>query len=448
MKIGANVAMMLNVFRNQNNVSPTTLLCELIDNGIDAGASFIQIKIERNKRIGRTIYVADNGSGCLEADRFLDVGSRADHATTQLGRYGYGFTAAAVSLGNSVSVGSAKDGKKLFFRADWGADDIKSSALTIEPVVKKSKEPRGTRVVIHGVRRPIPGFESLCEEIGFRYAYGIFSKKIQILIVDGDQEAFVCPTQPAVEERIRVDFSAAGLRATLIATVVPSGHKNPRPGCHVICGSRTVHSITRLGKHTTENFFGWVVAHDAKSWPLSANKDQILDNKTGELVKRHIEDAILGCCVHLLKEASSQSLQFQFDEIASAANNLLKTEKEKRAPKTNRGETKTHNKRGSPRENANNTQHSGARINSAGLSVAWGELGIRFADVNPEQATVTINRDTRWAEMVRGMKSADAALCLSTAAKLLYIGQKPELMADSALLYKEMEKWSPVSSRG
>ena len=88
------------------NHSLSTALADLVDNSIDAHATYVLIRSVRQNGRLRTLYVVDNGDGIRpdSIDQAMTVGKRREYTTTDLGRFGLGMKAASFSQARSMTV--------------------------------------------------------------------------------------------------------------------------------------------------------------------------------------------------------------------------------------------------------------------------------------------------------------------------------------------------------
>ncbi len=95
---------------------PHDMICELVDNALDADARRVWIELGR-----RGITVADDGSGMEDINDAIRFGkgTRAGGRGGVLGRYGVGMTDALCKLGSKAEVTTLRDGGLRRLRVDW-----------------------------------------------------------------------------------------------------------------------------------------------------------------------------------------------------------------------------------------------------------------------------------------------------------------------------------------
>ena len=159
---------------------PHDMICELVDNALDAGAQRVWIELAR-----RGIAVADDGSGMEEINDAIRFGkgTRLGARGGVLGRYGVGMTDALCKLGPKAEVRTLRDGGLRRLRVDWEEclrnghfpylDDGKARrALEIE-LFDGLRARSGTWVRIHG-QPPGIHLDKLHRLLTERYTPGIW----------------------------------------------------------------------------------------------------------------------------------------------------------------------------------------------------------------------------------------------------------------------------------
>jgi hypothetical protein len=159
---------------------PHDMICELVDNALDADAQRVWIELGR-----RSITVADDGHGMEDINDAIRFGkgTRAFGRGGVLGRYGVGMTDALCKLGPRAEVTTLRGGELRRLRVDWEeclrndhfpyldeARAQRSRELTLFEVIHVGA---GTRVHIHG-QPPGIQLDKLCRLLTERYTPGIW----------------------------------------------------------------------------------------------------------------------------------------------------------------------------------------------------------------------------------------------------------------------------------
>ncbi len=159
---------------------PHDMICELVDNALDAGAERVWIELGR-----RSITVADDGSGMEDIDDAIRFGkgTRAGRRGGVLGRYGVGMTDALCKLGPKAEVTTLRAGGLRRLRVDWeeclrndhfpyladGRPRRCAEIALVDGLAARS----GTRVRIHG-QPPGIHLDKLHRLLTERYTPGIW----------------------------------------------------------------------------------------------------------------------------------------------------------------------------------------------------------------------------------------------------------------------------------
>src|SRR3990172_8897429 len=95
---------------------PHDMICELVDNALDADARRVWIELGR-----RSITGGDDGSGMEDINDAIRFGkgTRAGRRGGVLGRYGVGMTDALCKLGSRAEITTLRGGELRRLRVDW-----------------------------------------------------------------------------------------------------------------------------------------------------------------------------------------------------------------------------------------------------------------------------------------------------------------------------------------
>lgn len=159
---------------------PHDMICELVDNALDAKAQRVWIELGR-----RSITVADDGHGMEDINDAIRFGkgTRAPGRGGVLGRYGVGMTDALCKLGPRADVSTLRSGELRRLRVDWEEclrnghfpylDDGRPRRASEIPLFDGLAARSGTSVHIHG-QAPGIQLDKLCRLLTERYTPGIW----------------------------------------------------------------------------------------------------------------------------------------------------------------------------------------------------------------------------------------------------------------------------------
>jgi hypothetical protein len=159
---------------------PHDMICELVDNALDADAERVWIELGR-----RSITVADDGSGMEDINDAIRFGkgTRAGRRSGVLGRYGVGMTDALCKLGPRAEVTTLRAGERRGLRVDWEEclrnghfpylDEGRPRRTSEITLVDGFTSRAGTRVRIHG-QPPGIHLDKLRRLLTERYTPGIW----------------------------------------------------------------------------------------------------------------------------------------------------------------------------------------------------------------------------------------------------------------------------------
>jgi len=159
-----------------SNWSPKSALLELIDNAVDAGASYIEISTPNN-----CIVIEDNGKGSSVPYVILEPHNREEtHGGKGTGQFGIGGAYATIYLTDigRVEAISVNNGVERSVSANWGKlgdEDTEFPTEMLHPDTPTNKQ-NGTCVTMYGVsgkRRGKNVMDAVAKELGMLYKPGI-----------------------------------------------------------------------------------------------------------------------------------------------------------------------------------------------------------------------------------------------------------------------------------
>ena len=139
----------------RRNIDPGTLLCELIDNSLDAGSNKVRIYFGQDE-----LTITDNGCGCESLGTMLTFGAHVKHETTRSGTNGIGCKDALIGFGECVTIESTFKENGYYITQsitmDWAAFENQSDNWNWEdPVINRSRKGKtGTTIKITRLRQP------------------------------------------------------------------------------------------------------------------------------------------------------------------------------------------------------------------------------------------------------------------------------------------------------
>ena len=316
--------------RNQN-FSWKTVLGELIDNSLDAGATQIDLRFNRNN-----FSISDNGAGIKNIKAVFQLGNHCQHDTEGSGRYGVGFKDSAMLLWGKTIVTSVRDGVYKEVEIDWD-EQVKKDRWVFNPGSGTTSRPNGTSIRFVDTARTmypqqLPALRRHLEWMFFNrhpnVEIRIFNRGEQIDI--GRLKSPSRHQQDTIRERITVN----GKTADLDVGIVKPGEKNDFFGLTYTLAHRSLCFTSQgLGDYNTRNIFGTVKL--SQEWEVATHKNEVVDADM-PLLEEKIEEL----CTPMLKKAEQQaesveSAAFDRDVKSRIAEMLGQAVKERR----DKGET-------------------------------------------------------------------------------------------------------------
>lgn len=356
------------------------IIGELVDNAIDASATTIDILLDNDM-----FLIKDNGVGCNDLTLILAMGSRRNHVSTSIGRYGVGAKSAIVGAGMKSVVSSVCRGFLSTTRVSW-LDAKPGPGGSIETnneiLVQETSMPQGTKIVVRDLkRRPNRRtIDAIREFLSITYRVGLL-KGISITLTHRGRKEKIKPFDvPTLAETIEGTFDVYGSKANVRIGLVEPGQPCRECNMFVEYGYRTIARNSRigLGDHPVSGLVGWIVLDN--SWPLKTYKDGISDEKYEDELDRQIYH----WAKPLIDKARNRTKTLQFGEIENLFNEHVLPDvlgypdrKAKRSAHENEtgGVTPTGN--GSPHRRAARTQ-AGSRFggrNKSRLLVQFENIG-------------------------------------------------------------------------
>lgn len=292
-----------------------TVLCELIDNSLDAEATVVDVTVGPQKG---ALSIRDNGRGCVSLASVFKFGEHVSNGAKTIGRYGIGLKDSALWAAGDrgkLQVTTVRDDKIRTMTADFAYITtvkkwtIRPEDQSIEP---RNNESTGTEITIYPLIRkhPTDGFAAIIESLGYYYSPAIKNKGVNITLKIKGNSYLVKPYKwPVLEEASKIDaiVNVGGKCARVVFGIVQDPTKNTRPGITYSHASRVIvpASSKGCGAYSISSVCGFVELGDG--WKLDKNK-QGIDKDAEELF-----DAVFEKVKGILEIA-----QARFDKTESA----------------------------------------------------------------------------------------------------------------------------------
>jgi Histidine kinase-, DNA gyrase B-, and HSP90-like ATPase len=299
--------------RAQHHLSWTTLLEELVDNCLDAGANRIIISFQNG-----SVSVEDDGVGCDDLGRMVRAGERQDYATTFSGRFAAGMKDATICLGQEVMIRSTHSGVCRTLTYSY-PDMIERDSWDIaDPSEVKTNTPSGTFIQVSGLLRTPPKNEDLLNALGWDYSPALRSGLVQIIISRPrlGPRPVPAPPLPVMDPVRRLERTVSpGRDLEIEAGILTQPEQRSMAGVTVAIEKRIITSSRRfgLGNTPTPGLYVFCLLK-GKRWSLSKNKTEI---SSGDV------DALTRVISSELAELIEQARSAGEDVALSRVNNIL-----------------------------------------------------------------------------------------------------------------------------
>jgi len=323
---------LIRIFQNQASLNWSLILCELIDNAFDAGASRVDLELR-----GRDLIVVDDGAGCGREGMLalINLGGHHEHDTTTIGTYGIGGKEAAIWLNARAEYTSICKGLVWSAEIDWPTIDTwrvpkVRSAPAQEATCRRYglRAEGGMSVRLVGIdrHRRIPTGRMLADrvrDIGATYTPALRDGK-QIVFRQGRKRLTATGAElPAFEMSIDEEVEVAGRSVRLICGVVRAETEhNHAQGLAIHYGNRVIErrSAIGCGGYSTARIAGEL--HIGRAWTLDKNKTRL--NEASKL--EALDAALRAKLGPLLMRAESQTRSIQLSELTGKINDSLQAE--------------------------------------------------------------------------------------------------------------------------
>lgn len=360
------------------------VLCEMIDNALDAGATTVTIEFgKRNKDGAQHILVSDNGEGCKSLIPLVRFGNHEPHGKKRdmLGRYGIGAKDAMLWLGGEdsrVTIQSVHAGVVRKLNLRWmnlcrsGSWIVKIGDI-MSPEVPAGPGDIGTQIMVAPVIRRVPDgkdWDRLLEGLGYIYTPAIKDGK-QIVLFNNRRGQTPTPLtrwqKPDLEQGfINTTIVVNGKPALVHVGIVAEGIPNERPGITYFHSFRVIQASSSkgCGPFGIRRVCGFVRL--GREWTLNKNKDGVAKDEYT------LYEAVFDVCKPLLEKAECMTQQLEstamLNRIESLINNAL-------TPPNTKARRKKGDRHGSKKPTGNGSKHKDAANTQPGTTFTKGLRG-------------------------------------------------------------------------
>lgn len=278
----------------------TTALAELVDNSLDAGATSVEISSD-----GEALTVRDNGNGCADVAKMLQLGGHKATKTTQLGCYGVGLKDATIPIGDRLTIETFNDGTRRVADINW--DELAANGWETDIDATEADGQTGTTITVSQLRRDLR-LASVVEAFEFTFAPAIWSGAK--ICVDGEGvRAWRMPLiTPEIDQTVDHPSLPASFRVRAGRCDQPHAHQ-PFVIAYrhrVICGTDEP-----CGEYTTTSKFIAFVELRGR-WRLHKNKDGVVKDAPQT---RWLYQQLQAICAELLERESAATDSVETAEI-------------------------------------------------------------------------------------------------------------------------------------
>jgi hypothetical protein len=243
---------------------------ELVANSLDQDPTEIELRLDKAKAI---FSISDNGKGCSDLEKMVEIGTHIPNDKHSIGRHGVGFKDAATWLGeNSIVDSMTRKGKKQSAFADW-QNMIALGSWSVQFDHDSDRKTPGLTVKISGLYprrfrawKEVPGYISE----GFSAAIDAGVK----ISVDG-KEVRSNP-EPLLDKKIFFQGAWAGLKFQGFAGIL-ADRKAAKSGWEIRYLTQSIHygyMREGFGNYSPMGFYGrfQMLDSEERKWKLNRNK--------------------------------------------------------------------------------------------------------------------------------------------------------------------------------
>lgn len=319
-------------------------IADLIDNGVDANATRVSVRLLTCDERLTQIEVLDNGDGMddVTVNAAMTIGHRRDYAESELGHFGMGLKAASFGHSDVLTVWSAKRdvtpvGRRIR-RTDF-SKDFTCEVLAAEPAVRQADartvilgSDHGTSVIWTEVRNVFHGESApearnwlatrndvLRAHLGVTFHRLLADGRLRIdVLVDELGEALAAPGVPVLP----IDpfaYASSGHPDYPKVLVAEAGKIRSRLTCHIWPPKSDITGF-RIGTKSGEQFQGFYIYRNDRLLQVGGWSDAANPSPARQLARIAIDDTdVIGSFLTMNPEKSSLKFEPLFHDAIGRA---------------------------------------------------------------------------------------------------------------------------------
>ncbi|MGL5825378.1 MAG: ATP-binding protein [Nocardioides sp.] len=319
-------------------------IADIVDNGIDAGATRVSVRLLTTRDRLVQVEVLDDGQG-MDANSVNDamtIGHQRAYTAGDLGYFGMGLKAASFSHSDVLTVWSAQRGAtpvgRRIRRADFSKDftcEVLSTEIAAEHAAERQVvlgSLHGTSIVWTHIRNAYRGRnadearswlsirnEALRSHLGVTFHRILAAKRLQIdVLIDELGEALPGPGIPIMP----IDpfgYATSGHPAYPKDLIATAGEARVNLSCHVWPAKSDVTGF-RIGTKSGERFQGFYIYRNDRLLQIGGWSDTATPTASRQLARVVLEDAgAIGSLVTMNPEKSGLKFEPVFHDAINKA---------------------------------------------------------------------------------------------------------------------------------
>lgn len=369
-----------------SDISNLSILGELLDNSFDWGSTRIAVSFDNGE-----LTVEDNGAGCIDMQKLLTLG--AFQGIGRTGRFGVGLKQSSYSLGDDLYIESAQGGKLVTYHVHWPT----FTWIMPRPRLVDYDGPSFMRLRIGTTdSKRLSRMQLKDVQDKLRLMYYPALKARHTIILGGIS---LQPVEfPILDSKLQQSGVFEGGRYKLTAGLFSNTQKTWHYGFNIAFRDRlmVIGMKDVYGDYDPQGFFAYLeLIEDATShWKLNLNKN-------GALNQEGLVESLFPVIEPLLQQAQKRYEDVHdrdlISKIEAELNAMMggRPRKERRNPPAHHGTRPNGNGKGSPRQQASQTQTGNGSVSedcNPGDNGRCTGYRISFSHEGPEIASVDLGQ--------------------------------------------------------